>query len=636
MAQGPGPATPAQPIPENEEMLEASDSDTEDDPSAREIRNLRRQAHVQAQQMAAMMDMINQLSNQLMATPNERPVATRKPKIAAPEKFGGDREKLRTFLTHTDLYCEYNEVPTDQEKILMASTYMKDRASNWMQPYVDDYLLDAEHRGTKAETRALFAGWTEFKEEMGRIFGEVDAKNQAEKRITRLKQTTSVSTYTAEFKQLQARIDWDDAALRTVFETGLKENVKDGLVHHDKPESLHALIELATRIDNRLWERNDQKKYFRPNMANMKRQRGRFDKDGDAIMTGKVQDKAKDKKTRGWRQDGLSKEERQKRYDNKACLRCGKTGHFARDCKEEQVKQAAVQIRMIRQGTPYPAGIEPDDNLSDLDLYEEARLKDKEGYEIVPRIKPDNEVLTMDQPKKTDWKVEGTIVMERLANNQCWVCGNKTHYADECTIRERIMITGPNAEEIGYQAIHQQPYFDDPIAEVEDQEAHEVEDAKDHKDLCWYDCKIDCEFHKQDKEECRTDQERCCHLNLWADECLADNCHLHEPEKVEIHYRLLWTQCRNGCDFHRKQLKEAHKVDDYYHRTLSSNICEVADCEIHEAKKAQPRKRITREEIPHQNIHWSFCYDDRCLTHYSSKNDTGYFPKYRKDKQSKN
>ena len=213
MAQGPGPATPAQPIPENEEMLEASDSDTEDDPSAREIRNLRRQAHVQAQQMAAMMDMINQLSNQLMATPNERPVATRKPKIAAPEKFGGDREKLRTFLTHTDLYCEYNEVPTDQEKILMASTYMKDRASNWMQPYVDDYLLDAEHRGTKAETRALFAGWTEFKEEMGRIFGEIDAKNQAEKKITRLKQTTSVATYTAEFKQLQARIDWDNAAL---------------------------------------------------------------------------------------------------------------------------------------------------------------------------------------------------------------------------------------------------------------------------------------------------------------------------------------------------------------------------------------------------------------------------------------
>jgi hypothetical protein len=65
-----------------------------------------------------------------MATLNEQPAATRKLKIAAPEKFGGDREKLRIFLTYTDLYCEYNKVPTDQEKILIASTYMKDRASN--------------------------------------------------------------------------------------------------------------------------------------------------------------------------------------------------------------------------------------------------------------------------------------------------------------------------------------------------------------------------------------------------------------------------------------------------------------------------------------------------------------------------
>ncbi|RAR00628.1 reverse transcriptase domain protein [Stemphylium lycopersici] len=49
-----------------------------------------------------------------------------------------------------------------------------------------------------------------------------------------------------------SRIDWDDAALRTVYEIGLKDTIKDGLVHHDKPEDLQALVELATRIDNRL------------------------------------------------------------------------------------------------------------------------------------------------------------------------------------------------------------------------------------------------------------------------------------------------------------------------------------------------------------------------------------------------
>jgi hypothetical protein len=59
----------------------------------------------------------------------------------------------------------------------MASTYMKGKASNWMQPYVDDYLKDINAYGTRDETKTIFNSWTNFKEELGRIFGEVDAKN---------------------------------------------------------------------------------------------------------------------------------------------------------------------------------------------------------------------------------------------------------------------------------------------------------------------------------------------------------------------------------------------------------------------------------------------------------------------------
>ena len=55
---------------------------------------------------------------------------------------------------------------------------------------------------------------------------------------------------------------------------------------------------------------------------------------------------------------------------------------------------------MIRQETPYPARIEPDDSLSDLDLYEEARLEN--SYEIIPRLKLDNEVLTLSKPRSTN------------------------------------------------------------------------------------------------------------------------------------------------------------------------------------------------------------------------------------------
>ena len=105
----------------------------------------------------------------------------------------------------------------------------------------------------------------------------------------RLKQTASVTAYTAEFKQLQARIDQDNAALRTTFKAGLKDNIKDALVHYNKLETLQALVELATRINNRLQERNEQKKrQFRPNTANIKRQRNRTNNDGDTVITGKV------------------------------------------------------------------------------------------------------------------------------------------------------------------------------------------------------------------------------------------------------------------------------------------------------------------------------------------------------------
>ncbi|USP80407.1 hypothetical protein yc1106_07681 [Curvularia clavata] len=55
----------------------------------------------------------------------------------------------------------------------MASTYMKDKTANWMQSYVDDYMKDVKYNGTKEETKAIFASWNGFKEEIERIFREL-------------------------------------------------------------------------------------------------------------------------------------------------------------------------------------------------------------------------------------------------------------------------------------------------------------------------------------------------------------------------------------------------------------------------------------------------------------------------------
>lgn len=608
-----------------------------------ELVNLRREGQTQARQIAELQNTINQLMSQLMATPNEkRPIS--KPKIATPEKFDGSHSDLWTFLTSVELFCEYHETPTDQEKILVTSTYMKGKAARWMQPYVKDFLKDAQAKGTKDETKELFDSWDNFKKELGRIFGEIDEKKQAERAITRLRQTKSVSSYTAEFKQLQARIDWNDASLRTAFEAGLKENVKDGLVHHDEPETLHDLIELATRIDHRLWERSEQrKKHFQPNGANTKRYRSNKDTDGDTIMTGKVQEKSKDKRNRarGTNHDGISKEERQKRYDSKACLRCGEVGHFRRDCPKNEVKQAVVKISMLRARTPYP---EPlllsEDEVSDLDLYDEARLLDQETYEEVP---PPREAKVMiDYPKESDPKIDGATVRSRLIEGCCWVCGDQRHHADECQHQDRVVITGPKAEEIAYEAIHQQPYFKDLEAEVEDQEATPRKRVQ-HKDMLWTECKRKrCDPHNHGKYISQTNAHDHCHIYIRDDECLDDHCRSHQRYKEErAHQELCWFKCEPMCQYHKGQRRDALQEDNYYHSTITAEECQSITCPIHSARDQTDGKRVPLiaqgkekgKQIPHEYTHWTFCYNDSCRTHYDAKYGSGYFPKERKKSQ---
>ena len=430
-AVAPGPST-APPV--DDDMLDNSDEDDDDLDQTETIKDLKRQTRAQARQITSMMELVNQLTAQVMATPNERPRVT-KPKMTAPEKFDGNALELQTFLTNIDLYCEYNGTPNEQEKILIAGVHLKGRAAKWMQPYTADYLKNPLMGGTKKDTQTLFESWDNFKKEAGRIFGEVDDEDQAEKAITRLKQTKSASAYTAEFKQLQSRIDWDDAALRTVYENGLKDNIKDSLVHHDKPEDLHSLIELATRIDHRLWERSQQKGRNTFTPANTKRHRYvKVDKEGDVIMADKVQEKGKGRNTQGRRPDGLSKEERQRRYDNKACLRCGKEGHFRRNCPENETgKQGAVKIGMIRQGTPYPHPVQlSDSEVSDMELYEEARLLGEEAYELVPRARGAPDMVQHTMTRETDWIITGAEVQRRLEKRYCWVCGHDNYIAENC------------------------------------------------------------------------------------------------------------------------------------------------------------------------------------------------------------
>ncbi|KAK1909012.1 hypothetical protein P3342_011089 [Pyrenophora teres f. teres] len=89
-------------------MLDQEDTESETEEQTpdsgqhpRETMNdLKRQSRTQARQITALMETINQLTAQLMATPNEKPRAPHKPKMATPEKYEGGRSELRISHQH--------------------------------------------------------------------------------------------------------------------------------------------------------------------------------------------------------------------------------------------------------------------------------------------------------------------------------------------------------------------------------------------------------------------------------------------------------------------------------------------------------------------------------------------------------
>ena len=110
--------------------------------------------------------------------------------------------------------------------------------------YVEDYL---KHPGVTNEDRRkemdeLFKAYASFEKELHAIFGNPNRVQEAERQLGNLRQTGSVADYVAEFRKLEARVDWDDAAKKARFYEGLKNYIKNAMLQVDPPKTLIKLI----------------------------------------------------------------------------------------------------------------------------------------------------------------------------------------------------------------------------------------------------------------------------------------------------------------------------------------------------------------------------------------------------------
>ena len=70
------------------------------------------------------------------------PVIIKLLKINTPEPFDSSRGKLRAFFSQGELFFGFNvdRFPTDEHKVLFASTYLRGPAFEWFNSFLMDFL----------------------------------------------------------------------------------------------------------------------------------------------------------------------------------------------------------------------------------------------------------------------------------------------------------------------------------------------------------------------------------------------------------------------------------------------------------------------------------------------------------------
>ena len=222
----------------------------------------------------------------------------------------------------------------------------------WMKPALQK-LLNEEEEGTE-----MFERFDNFKKEMQKVFDNAHEKQTAEQLIQHLQQKTSAAEYFMRFQEQSWLIKWDDNALMTMYQWGLKDNVKDELMRHEVMiKTLKELMKAAIEIDDKLYKRAMKKRYDDPHSRagtytgthTSYHQGGTgFFRRKNNFYAGTVSmelDSTQQRKGKNLR----AKQDNDWNKNIKMCYSCGKPGHFTRDCQSKNMMQWWQINTMLRE-----------------------------------------------------------------------------------------------------------------------------------------------------------------------------------------------------------------------------------------------------------------------------------------------
>jgi hypothetical protein len=308
---------------------------------------------------------LRMLANKISAI--SAPPKTSSIKPRNPDVFDGtDPNKLDTFIFQLSMYVAGRsfDFPDEASRVTFALSYLKGTPLDWFQTELNHTM---NHGG---KFPAWFTSYPKFVVELKRLFGPRDPVNDAMTALEslRYKDSAKATRYTLEFNRHSRRTGWNEAALARMYYKGLPDRLKDEIARVGRPDDLLDLQDLVATLDQRYWERQseitrDKKPSSSTNHSKPSDNRSdnRADhRQGNAQASGsKPNNQAQQSKDKDQKKphssnnssssskpankstsisdvlgpDGkLKPEERQRRMDNKLCLRCGRAGHVVNDC----------------------------------------------------------------------------------------------------------------------------------------------------------------------------------------------------------------------------------------------------------------------------------------------------------------
>lgn len=242
------------------------------------------------------------------------PQAPKEPRVSLPEKFDGDRTKLRDFVNQIRLVfrLQPQRYSTEEIQVGFIGTLLAGTALSWFSSLLE-------------KNSPLLANLDQFLEELSRTFGERDRALIATTKLRSLQQRSRpASAYVAEFQQIACDLDWNDTALITMFRWGLRDDIKTLLLNLPKPVTLSEAITQAIDCDNRLFEQRQERRLLFGSYRTDYAAPARLSSSNTSTSEPMQIDTSKVKK--------LTEGEKERRRKEHLCLYCGGKDHMLKNC----------------------------------------------------------------------------------------------------------------------------------------------------------------------------------------------------------------------------------------------------------------------------------------------------------------